>query len=149
MTSNTKRIRSRAWCFTWNNYKQQDLDTLLGYFSETPELKYVFQEEECPETRTPHLQGTIRFPNAVSMNFQAELPKQIHWERCRNWNKSKAYCCKVDSRVGNIFTNVENLKVRQPLINRFDTSIASDWQLDILGLIEQEPDDRTINGSGS
>lgn len=145
MTTNGKTIRSRAWCFTWNNYRQHDIDTLLTYFSSVDGLKYVFQQEQCPETSTPHLQGVMRFPNAVCMNFQDNISKKIHWERCRNWNKSKAYCSKVDSRVGNVFTNVENLKIRQPLINHFDISIATDWQSDILQLIETNPDDRTIN----
>lgn len=140
----TKKIRSRSWCFTWNNYPKGSSDTLVTTFSEK-KLYYVFQEEICPSTGTPHLQGVIKFPNPVFTSFQNEFNKKIHWERCRSWPKSKLYCCKLDSRSGDVFTNVQGLVIKKPPKDPFDINIATDWQKNVLSLIKSEPDFRTIN----
>jgi len=76
---NTKAERARDWCFTLNNYRVAP----VGYWPEmgktVPELYFelgewrdsivyfVCQQEVCPTTRTPHLQGFVQFKNARSL----------------------------------------------------------------------------------
>lgn len=55
--------RARAWCFTWNNPSTN----ILFPDGLPPEVVYIiYQREEAPTTRTPHLQGYICFKNPKS-----------------------------------------------------------------------------------
>lgn len=131
-----KRVRN--WCFTFNNYTEENIENLAQYFSDKSE--YVFQEE-VGENGTPHLQGFVSFKNAQRISFQENLPKQIHWETCKGNKKNNInYCTKKETRNGRIFSNFyEELK------DEFKYNIITDWQREILELIKTEPDNRTIN----
>jgi len=134
--------RSRSWFFTYNNYKKEFLTQfadLLGKLG-----NYVFQEEKG-DCGTIHLQGCLKFKNAVSIKFQAGLPKEIHWERCRNWLKAVTYCTKRLSRIGRVFTNIVGLKWRKKKTDPLEGKTLYPWQTKILEIIASSPDDRTIN----
>nr|WAE43125.1 MAG: replication associated protein [Cressdnaviricota sp.] len=63
-------LRSRDWCFTFNNYKPTD-EALLQQLNS----KYlVYGREVAPETGTPHLQGYIYFEN---QKFGHQLAKLL------------------------------------------------------------------------
>lgn len=145
-----KRIRSRSWFFTYNNYDKLEVTHLINYFNFV-ECKYVFQEE-LGENKTPHLQGCIRFENAKSQLFQDELSKKIHWERCKNWRKAIKYCSKRETRNGEVYHNIKNLKIRKTIKDPMDKLELYEWQVEILNIISKEPDDRKIywywNGTG-
>ena len=54
-----QRNRTRAWCFTWNNYPADYRNTLDGI-----ECRYLcFGEEVAPDTGTPHIQGYVYYAN--------------------------------------------------------------------------------------
>lgn len=54
--------KHRAYCFTWNNYTEDDVSYL-----KTVDCQYiVFGFETAPTTGTPHLQGYIYFSNPRS-----------------------------------------------------------------------------------
>ncbi len=136
--------RYRKWCFTVNNYTQWDIDTLLSAFKKLPTTIYVFQEEkgeprfgEGPNG-TPHLQGVVSYKNAVRFTTLKTLCPRGHWEKCKNWDASKAYCSKLDTRNGTLFTNADF--PRDPL----EGLSLHQWQKDILTLIDAEPDDRSV-----
>lgn len=67
--------RSRGWCFTLNNYTQEEEEKIKQV-----ECKYlVFGHEHTkPGEGTPHLQGYIFFKNQKTMN----VVKQLLGERC-------------------------------------------------------------------
>ena len=51
-------LRGRRWCFTLNNYTDEDLQQLRGVVPS--KCRYiVFGREVAPETETPHLQGYL------------------------------------------------------------------------------------------
>nr|WAE42968.1 MAG: replication associated protein [Cressdnaviricota sp.] len=139
-----RNTKSRAWCFTWNNYSALDIDyvkeTLTGTLAQ-----YLFGEEKG-EQGTPHLQGVVRFKNARSFDSIKKLFKNNHVESCRNWPASLNYC----SKEGRTFTNIEKKK---PMEDRWDEhmhGIYDDvkwkpWQQDIIDIIETEPNRRTVN----
>lgn len=104
-TSNTSKIRSRSWFFTWNNPSENYEKLLTKYFDKLMKTKYAFQLE-CGEKGTLHVQGCCRFNNAVGTKFQKDLPKQIHWERCRSWKNAIKYCTKEETRVKGPWGNV-------------------------------------------
>lgn len=99
---NTQGKQLVKWFFTFNNYFPADIDILETKFR-TICNKYIFQEE-LGENGTPHLQGCIFLKK--KMRWSEFFPKDynnIHWEEMRNEKASIAYCCKDETRVGNIF----------------------------------------------
>ena len=82
--------RSRAYCFTLNNYSEQELSSLLS----TPCTYLVVGKEEGAEG-TPHLQGYIYFPNGKTLSSLKKISPRAHWELAKgdslqNYN----YCTK-------------------------------------------------------
>ena len=134
--------RKRNWCFTLNNYTEEEVAQIIEYFNEKAE--YIFQEE-IGENGTEHLQGFVSFKNPQRQEFQKNVSKRIHWEICKGSKRANIeYCSKKESRTGQIYSNFY-----EEIIDDFDINIASDWQKEILELIKEKPDKRTINWSGS
>lgn len=140
MPKKIRNERSRAWCFTFNNYEFCDVAQLTDYFDEH-DIEYVFQEEM---ESTPHLQGVLRFKNPRSMLFQRDLSERIHWERCRSWKLSVKYCTKRDTRVGNVYSNIEGLKWRKTIIDPLLGKELYSWQQEVIDIVSKEPDERRI-----
>jgi hypothetical protein len=67
---------------------------------------------------------------------------KIHWEKCKNIKASIVYCSKEDSRTGEQFFH--NIRIPKK-VKILDDSKLYNWQKDIIKIIEEEPDDRTIN----
>ncbi len=136
--------RYRKWCFTLNNYTQSDIDTLLTAFRKKVTTIYVFQEElgepgnGSGHIGTPHLQGVVSYKNAVRFTTLKNVCPRGHWEKCKDWDASKAYCSKLDTRHGSLFTNADF--PRDPL----EGLSLHEWQKDVLSRIDSEPDDRTV-----
>jgi hypothetical protein len=135
--------KSRSWCFTFNNYDTKKIGTLLESFHSELKCEYVFQEEKGLEG-TPHLQGVIRFVNARNHKWQSLLDPKIHWERCRNWRNSCKYCCKLDTRNGQVFTNVKGLRYRKTIVDPLEGKTLYKYQKEIIKIIQNAPDSRKI-----
>lgn len=133
--------RARKWCFTWCHHSKKNVEELLEYFGACP--AYVFQEEIGMENKTPHLQGVVNFGGLKL--FTALLKAfggKVHWERCRNWKGSIAYCSAIDKRFGKIWSRNVCLKVQTP--DRFDQKKIMLWQSVVLKIICEEPNNRTV-----
>jgi len=143
MPPKEKKIRSRAWFFTYNNYSTENL-TQLHSKIKSLEVDYVFQEELGLEG-TPHIQGCMRFKNPVYISFQKNFTNKIHWERCRSWPKSIQYCTKRETRINNtVYSNIKGLKIRQRIENPIEGKELYDWQSEVLDIIKTKPDRRTV-----
>ncbi len=92
---------SRSWFFTWNNYNDLDIKFLLTQLHSA--FSYIFQEE-ISSTGTEHLQGVIRWKNAIRFSTLKKWNKSIHWERCRSFKHAVNYCNKEETRNGKIFS---------------------------------------------
>ena len=139
---NTKNIRVKNYCFTWNNYEKDDIKRLLEYFGMMGSQKYVFQEEKG-ENKTKHLQGYVGFNRAVRFDTLKKFNEKIHWERCRNVKQSIEYCMKVDTRVGEVYTKgIE--KPRRAVIDPLGDKKLKDWQKEVIEIIKQKADDRSV-----
>lgn len=83
--------RTRTYCFTLNNWTQDEYDQLVG-------LKYtylVIGKEIAPTTLTPHLQGFIHFKEAKTLTAVSKLNKRIHWEASKGSPaQNRTYCIK-------------------------------------------------------
>ena len=138
-SGNTKQISpSKHWCFTFNNYSEDDIKTFEEVSSNSSK-RYVFQEE-LGENGTPHLQGYIEFIDKVRPKNMYDT--KIHWEKCRNIKNSIAYCSKEDTRNGKVYCH--NIRIPKK-VRILDESQLRDWQQYIINIISKEADDRTIN----
>lgn len=125
---------SKSWCFTHNNYTMDQLDQLVQGF-EKYDMQYIIGLETGKEG-TPHLQGfchhkTIKFRpiEKLSLNF---MP---HFEKCKGtFQQNVDYC----SKDGDYRTNI-------PMPEELDYEEPYGWQLQIMEIIQNKPDKRTIH----
>lgn len=85
------RQRSRAWCFTLNNYTEVEQTAL-----HVLECTYLVVGREMGENGTPHLQGYIVFANAVAFaSVKRLLGDRGHIEKADgNAKQNREYCTK-------------------------------------------------------
>lgn len=86
--------KSRAWCFTHNNYTEDDIK-----FWENFNCKYIiYGKEVAPTTGTPHLQGYFRLE--IQITFKAlkkKLPKDVAFFAANGtFEQNRTYCTKQD-----------------------------------------------------
>lgn len=95
------RSKSRNWCFTLNNYTEEEVKNLCDN-----KYQYIFQEETGAEG-TPHLQGLICLTNPQALSYMKRINGRAHWEITRNKIASIQYCSKEETRTGKIYTNMK------------------------------------------
>lgn len=132
---NTKSSpRCRFWFFTWNNYPENFYDTLTQGFGGCQ--KYVFQSE-IGKNGTPHIQGTVGFKNARSLESLKKINNTIHWEKCKSAAADK-YCSKNDTFTGKRYSyGLE--EVDPPEIETFRP-----WQASLFEELSVPADKRTV-----
>ena len=122
---------SKYWCFTLNNYKKEDLKKIS-----VKVLRYCIGEE-VGKKGTPHLQGYIEFDKRQRPMGVFKEYKNIHWEkRIATAAEAAAYCRKDGKFITNIKYKKEVKVLKDNLLNI--------WEKEILRILDQEPDDRTI-----
>ena len=88
-----KMSRAKKWCWTINNYSEQDLHRL-----ELVDCEYiVYGKEEGEQEHTPHLQGYVVFKNRKTFNTVKKLiGENAHLEVQRGSNKEASDYCKKE-----------------------------------------------------
>lgn len=79
--------RSRAYCFTHNNYPNTELQDQL-------ECKYIIYGKEVGESGTPHLQGFVYFNTVKSLSQVIKLLPGCHVEPAISPQDAIQYCRK-------------------------------------------------------
>lgn len=140
----TKQITpSKRWCFTLNNYTQDQIDWLVPKFQEYCK-KYIIGKE-VGENGTPHLQGFFEFkvkrrPKAV-FDFDCSennISIHPHYEKAKACDLDQVIYC---SKEGSVIQNFGLPKIPRPL-----KVINPDrpFQQQILKIIKGIPCDRKI-----
>lgn len=149
---NTRQISpAKHWCFTLNNYTSSDIVSLKEKFDNeiVPKFqsstgwahKYIFQEE-TGENGTPHLQGYVAFRNKLRP-ISVVGDRRIHWEKCKHPVASIRYCCKSDTRTGEIYSKGINLdRFKKFWLDRKD---FLPWQASVWEILQVPSDYRTIH----
>jgi len=89
--SSITSTRSRAWCFTMNNYTDEDINNVKAL-----DHRYLIIGKETGESGTPHLQGYIELPNGKTLKaLKKRLPK-FHLEERKGTPAQAATYCKKD-----------------------------------------------------
>lgn len=83
--------RAKHWCFTLNNYTQENVDRIID---NTASFDFLIFGREIGDSGTPHLQGFVSFPNRVRRNVCVDKIGQAHFTVARDINKSIEYCKK-------------------------------------------------------
>jgi len=137
-SGNTKQISpSRHWVFTLNNYTKDNINLLMEHSS----IEQLSMQEETGESGTPHLQGYLKFktkrrPLGIFKEFKA------HWEKCKNVKASIEYTQKAETRTGKVYLRGVR-RIRSLKCLKYDELYP--FQKEIVDIVEQEPDDRTIH----
>lgn len=95
--------RSRAWCFTWNNYPDDAVDRLKGIPCER-----MVVGREVGESGTPHLQGYVRFKQPQRFSYWKNGWPQVHVEsRKGSEAQAASYCQKGGDVVIDVGVNFD------------------------------------------
>lgn len=139
--SSSRNTRSRAWCFTLNNYQEDD----ISFFIDTLDTaKYAFQEEICPTTGTPHLQGMIYFKDDKYFHQMKQLHRRVHWTPTKCAKSSLVYCTEEAKRPENGRKFIKGFKAPKAKLKLLDINSFYPYQKEILELTKTPPDDRTV-----
>lgn len=125
---------NKRWCFTWNNYTKENMETIIKRFSAIS--AHYIVGEEVGEKGTKHLQGYVEFKGRIRPLSVIDF-KEIHWEVAKgNQEQNIKYCSKEGSSVTN-FEMEEEVKV-------LDEVRFYPYQKWLVEKLREEPDDRTV-----
>lgn len=83
--------RAKHWCFTLNNYTDDNIEHILRNRND---FEYLIYGKEVGENGTPHLQGFVSFVNRVRLAQCVNTVGQAHFSVARNVDNSIEYCKK-------------------------------------------------------
>lgn len=129
----TRVCAAKKWCFTWNNYTDDWLALLAPALVKADWIAGY----EVGESGTKHLQGYVEFPIKVRPAGYKGIPTTIHWEKCKGDRQSNVAYCSKDGNVARESTIKVPREVKFPPMDKA-------WEKEILELIKEEPDDRSI-----
>lgn len=130
-------LQSSYWCLTWNNHTEHEVKIFLEIIAHEAEW-YVMQEEKG-EKDTIHIQGTLKWKKRKRLTECKKLNGFIHWEITKQIGPSIAYSSKEATRYGKQWVKGMNIPEPIKVIEPYG------WQLQVLDIIKQEPDERTIH----
>lgn len=133
---------AKKWCFTFNNYTNEDITFMEKILNGSKILSYCFQEEIGKECKTPHLQGFIIF-NKKGRPDELKLSNKIHWEKMLgSIEQNIDYCTKDDeTKFGDKIWS-KNINIKEKIEHTLLWTSWSLWLYDYL--INTKPDKRKI-----
>jgi hypothetical protein len=138
-----RNTKSRGWCFTLNNYTDQDIADFKASFADS---KDFVVGKEVGTNGTPHLQGVIRFEKARTYNNMKKLLPRAHIEMMKKYNASVIYCKKEGDYFEKNSTELitHETEYNDYMKNKYDNINWHPWQGDILALLETAADERRV-----
>lgn len=98
--------RSRAWCFTYNNYDDEVIRRLDALTCE----RIIVGKEVAPTTGTPHLQGYVRFAQPARFSWwKNNFPKASVRIAKGTDAQNEVYCSKESVVINRGVNYAENL----------------------------------------
>lgn len=88
--------QGKYWCFTVNNYTDEDVDRIQDVDELDREWSYVVIGKEIGEGGTPHLQGYIEMNKVKRLSAMKKLMPKAHFEVRLGSSKQASEYCKKD-----------------------------------------------------
>lgn len=124
---------AKRWCFVFHNWTEEDLSSIVPIVKAKC-CKAIIGSEFGEKGETPHLQGFLYFKEKVRPKSVFEEFPKINWRKAKGNDASQMYCAKEgDVRLSIGFP--KPLKLISP---------TRGYQKQILDIIKEEPDDRSI-----
>lgn len=135
--------RSRGWCLTVNNYTE----ATKSHVSQLAKgSKHWIIAYEVGENGTPHIQAYFQFKSQKRFSTLKRSLPEGHWEKAKgNVQQNYEYCSKDGDFTTNIIPKVSREDLRNMVLKSYENVVWKEWQLAILNLIKEEPDNRTIH----
>lgn len=134
-TKTAKRPEGIRWVLTWNNYTENELNIFGDEIAKIS--KGYILGREIGESGTPHIQGYIELNKKMRSTAILKINKHLHLDIAKGTQEQNIkYCCKDNNFiVGGCFSHLKPLKL---ITNLYP------WEIEILDIIKNEPDERTI-----
>lgn len=145
---NTKAsIRSRGWCFTVNNYTEEEYDELKTQLTQQAH-RFIMGLEHL-EVGTPHIQGYAWFKSARTLKQMKIINGRAHFEKAKGKpSQNYEYCSKEGKIVEQGFDYLHkvdpNIERRDKAMKRYEGVVWKDWQAKLLTDVSDAPNDRTV-----
>lgn len=89
-------MTSTRWCFTINNYSEDDEQSCTDFLS-SGNVVYGVVGREIGESGTPHLQGFVILHNPQRLSFlRRKISDRGHYERCNGTSEQNRDYCRKD-----------------------------------------------------
>lgn len=125
--------KTRNWCFTLNNWTEEQCATIATY---TNASYILYGKETAPETLTPHLQGMVILKNAGRLSSMKEFLPTAHWEMMKGTTAQSIIYC---SKEGAITEWGKRPMSQKEKGDAGKLAIAERWQLAKEGRMEELP----------
>lgn len=129
--------KSRKYTFTINNYDSSIIKKLMEQWN----TDLYILGREVGESGTPHIQGYVEFKNPRAFTAIKKIMPTAHIESSKGTRKDNFFYCAKD---GDYETNIKNIIIPRKIINPLEGKVLKPFQQDIIDIIKQKPDDRTI-----
>lgn len=133
ITKSKQVVPSKRWCFTLNNYTEEESSSINEVFRSCANLFVI--GIEIGESGTPHLQGYVEFTNKLRP-LSLKLSNRIHYEKCRGTRDENIAYCTKDNNVLFSYGLPKKINVITELLP---------WQRETVDMISGEPDERKIH----
>lgn len=87
--------QAKHWCFTLNNYTEEEESSLLS-LHERSDIKYLVFGREVGDSATPHLQGYVHFSIAKRFAYVQSAIPRAHLEVSEGTPQQASDYCKKD-----------------------------------------------------
>lgn len=148
---NTKLLRdprAKGWCFTLNNWTEEEYSAILSYCQGGSCEMWVIGKE-IGEQGTPHLQGYIKGKNVIRLSTLKKICSRWHLEISKGSPEDNfKYCSKEKNFESFGFEPKINFRdgIKNKILEKkYKNVIWKDWQQSVLNIISENPDSRTIN----
>jgi len=143
---NTKptRIRSRAYCFTLNNYSEEEYQSIKCWAQKNC-IAWIIGKEVGSESKISHLQGYLAFKNPTDFNSIKAVAQKAHIEKAKGKKEDNFKYCSKDGNYEqeNMKSNQDSIK--DEILKQYNNVVWKDWQQNIIDITNSEADNRTIN----
>lgn len=140
-----RNTKSRAWCFTLNNYTDLEYNDLKN-LTLSGTMEQIVLGKEIGESKTPHIQGCIKYKNPVYFEAMKKKIPRANISQCRNWHASVIYC----KKDRDYWSNTENYGMNHEdeyktyMIEEYNEVKWYQWQEDVLDILKTKPSKRKL-----